>query len=126
MEIVKGGTLCFWGDWFGRPYDNYHIVVSAEWNTGESILTLLFRNGEKCTVYNPQKIVNEEKQFYISDAKKIEWEWYPYGQECVPQNLCKRTYTYEDSENILLEYSGTMGNGSKTFNPQGKYALEIV
>ena len=76
--------------------------------------------------FNPQKIVNEEKRFFIQEATKLEWEWYPYGKECVPQNLCKRTYTYKDSENVLLEYSGAFGNGSKTFNPQGKHALEIV
>jgi len=26
--MIKGGTLCFYGHWFGRPYDNYHEIIS--------------------------------------------------------------------------------------------------
>jgi hypothetical protein len=26
---VKSGALRVWGDWFGRPYDNMHVIVSA-------------------------------------------------------------------------------------------------
>lgn len=21
--LIKGGSVCVWGDWFGRPYDNF-------------------------------------------------------------------------------------------------------
>jgi hypothetical protein len=30
LRHVKRGTLRFWGEWFGRQYDNIHIVVSCD------------------------------------------------------------------------------------------------
>jgi hypothetical protein len=29
MATPPSGTLRIWGDWFGRPYDNAHRIVSA-------------------------------------------------------------------------------------------------
>ena len=80
----------FWGEWFGRPYDNFHIPVSAE--LFENVLTIRFENGEKCTVFEPSGIVNEPNDFHIARASKIVWEWYNYSGERTPANLCRRVY----------------------------------
>jgi hypothetical protein len=29
MATPPSGTLRIWGDWFGRPYDNAHRIVSV-------------------------------------------------------------------------------------------------
>lgn len=103
--IKKGGTLRFWGEWFGRPYDNFHIPVGAE--LAGDILTIRFKNGEKCTVYDPSEIVNEPNDFHIARASKIVWEWYCYGKEHTPKNLCRREYENSasgtDAKNHALE-----------------------
>lgn len=105
MKILKkGGTLRFFGEWFGRPYDNFHIPVSAEFS--ENVLTIRFNNGEQCTVYDPSGIVNEKDDFHVERASKIVWEWYYCGKEHTPENLCGRVYT-------PAEYS------------YGSYALEL-
>jgi hypothetical protein len=29
---IKPGTMRFWGEWFGKPYDNQHKLVKCEVN----------------------------------------------------------------------------------------------
>lgn len=102
MEILKaGGSLRFWGEWFGRPYDNFHRPVSAELNG--NVLTICFENGERCTVYEPSGIVNEPNDFHIEYASKIVWEWYYYGREKTPENLCRLEYANGDAKKYALE-----------------------
>ncbi len=122
MEILKkGGTLRFWGDWFGRPYDNYHIPVSAELS-GE-ILTISFNGGEKCTVYEPADIVNNPNDFHITRAAKIIWEWYCYGREHTPENLYKRVYS-NVGNGISVAYTGERRSGGDSSDLKN-YALEL-
>lgn len=108
IKILKtGGALRFWGEYFGRPYDNFHSPVSAELN--DEILIIQFKDGERLTVYKPSGIVNEPNDFHIENASKIVWEWYYYGNEHSPENLCKREYTNSagtagvDEKNHALE-----------------------
>ena len=116
MKILKkGGTLRFFGDWFGRPYDNFHIPVSAE--LSENVLTILFNDREKCVVYDPFGIVNEPNDFHIERASKIVWEWYYYGKTQVPENLCRLVYTLVDGE---ISVTGKFGKESVN-----DYALEL-
>lgn len=92
MTIMKkGGSLCFWGEWFGRPHDNFHSPISAELDG--NVLTIIFNEGEKCVVYDPSEIVNTLNDFHIVNASKIIWEWYYYGREHIPENLYRHVYT---------------------------------
>lgn len=124
MNIQKSGTLRFWGDWFGRPYDNYHTVIAA-YKT-ENLLVLHFDQGEKCTIYEPKAIVNEKEQFHIAQATKIIWEWYAYGKPHTSQYLCKRCYTRENTGTIFIEYFGILERKTKQIDPQKHYALELL
>lgn len=125
MDILRGGTLRFWGDWFGRPLDNYHTVVSAEYDDKDCTLIIIFAEAEKCTIFNPSGIVNTKKEFYVSKAKKVIWEWYYYGREHISENLCKREYIWLDNKTVSVEYSGANGTLKKVQNPSGYYALEL-
>lgn len=124
MKILKQGSLRFWGDWFGRPLDNCHRAVKVDYDKYEDILIIYFDNEEICTVFNPIDIVNTENDFYILKATKIIWEWYYYGKEHIPQNLCKRTYSQTINNDILIEYVGEKIS-SKIINAQNNYALEL-
>ena len=126
MEVFKRGTLQFWGEWFGRPMDNYHTVVDVLYNKSDNVLILLFDQGEKCTIFNPASIVNEPKEFHIDDAYKIVWEWYYYGKEKVPSNLNRITYTKMGPCEISVDYDTFYEQGQKIFNSSEKsYALRI-
>lgn len=101
--MKKGGSLRFWGDCFGRPFDNFHRPVSAELDGGA--LVIRFDGGEKCVVFAPSGIVNERDIFRVESADKIIWEWYYYGRPRTPENLRKREYT-RAGNSILVEYAG--------------------
>lgn len=46
IKVLKSrGSLRFWGDWFGRPADNIHTVVSTEFFSKENRLVLHFADG---------------------------------------------------------------------------------
>ena len=125
MKIFKNGTLRFWGDWFGRPSDNYHKVVAADYDTNKSILVIRFDNEEKCIVYEPIDIISNKNDFHIAKATKIVWEWYLYDKERTPQNLCKIVYSRTNDNEILKEYSDNISNTTKYIAPHNYYALEI-
>lgn len=78
IKIIKeGGSLCFYGDWFGRPGDNYHRVRG--YSLQDNVLEIVFDQWERLIVFEPVGIVNTENEFVIQQAKKIKWSWYPYG-----------------------------------------------
>ena len=84
---VKGGTLCFWGHWFGKPYDNIHEITAVEYDTGTNILTLRFSEQETLTITNPLGIVEYNNRLQINQADKVYWQWYYYGKKQETENL---------------------------------------
>lgn len=125
IKVLKSGSLRFWGDWFGRPMDNIHTVVSTEYLAKENKLILHFSEGETCTIYEPAGIVNEVEGFHIKDAAKVEWEWYAYGKEPSGKTLCRRIYTRKDNNAVLIESYGEPEQGVKVLHFHDLYALEI-
>lgn len=83
---VKSGTLRVFGDWFGRPMDNWHTVVGAE-SDGERLI-VRFDQGERLTVWAPDGVVITSDRFRIARASRVRWEWYYYGRPPAPENLC--------------------------------------
>jgi hypothetical protein len=63
--LIKGGSLCFYGHWFGRPYDNYHRLELATFDSITNTLTLTFDENETLSILNPQDISEFEKKFTI-------------------------------------------------------------
>ncbi len=126
IKVLKSsGSLRFWGDWFGRPADNIHTVVSTEFSPKDNRLVLYFADGETCTIYDPAGIVNEEEEFCIKDASRIEWQWYAYGPEHSAQALCRRIYTRKDNNVVVIESFGEPEKGTKVLHYHELNALEI-
>lgn len=81
---MKGGTLRFWGEWFGRPNDNWHHMVGAE--AEDSILRLSFGEGEVLTIWEASGLDVTERTFRIGDAARVRWEWHYYGRPKTAEN----------------------------------------
>ena len=81
---VKRGTLRFWGQWFGRPYDNVHTLVRCD--AEENILRLYFNEGEVLSVWSPRNLQLDDSTFRISSAERVRWEWFYYGRPKLPSN----------------------------------------
>lgn len=124
--LIEGGSLCIWGEWFGRPYDNFHAVKSVRWEN--DVIEINFSAGESLHISNPVKIVNEEKQLIIEDASKILFTWYYYGREQTYENLYIRQYIKNADGNIMRavgKHRDVHENGGIIFIPKDKNAILI-
>jgi hypothetical protein len=103
LPRIGGGTLRFWGEWFGRPYDNCHRLVECE--AENDLLKLRFNENEMLFVWAPRRAAFErrpyvlesgasmpsggtlvEQVFRIDEADRVRWEWFYYGRPQVLQN----------------------------------------
>ncbi len=125
VTITHGGTIRFWGIWFGRPMDNYHTVTSATLDEKSNILTIKFDCGETCIVYEPQGIVSSKNTFHIEDATRIIWTHYYYGRPQTSENLITSVYVKENENTVVLTRSGCLNPGTWHSDSTGFYAVEI-
>jgi len=82
---VKKGSLRFYGEWFGRPHDNIHTLVSGE--AENDCLRLFFDQGETLSVWRPRGLTIDKSTFKIKTATRVRWGWYCYGRPQVSSNL---------------------------------------
>ena len=101
-NLFKGGTLRIYGDWFGKPHDNYHTLKSAEFNIQQNRLTLFFNEGEKLEVYNPRNILEASTFLKVIDADRIKLTWYYYGKAQDKENQYYLDYKVNNNK-ILTE-----------------------
>lgn len=75
--LTQEGSLCFYGDWFGRPYDNCHKITYVNYD-GE-ILEIKFDRWERLLIYEPENITSSKQELKIEKARKLKWMYIPYG-----------------------------------------------
>src|SRR5438477_3180274 len=84
IGTLKSGSLRIWGDWFGRPYDNCHRIVSVE--ATDAVSRLIFDQSEVLTVRDPRDSTISSDAFRIESASQVRWEWFYYGRPQTPAN----------------------------------------
>lgn len=119
---IKSGTLQFWGEWFGRPHDNFHTVTKTYWEK-DNILIIKFDEGETATIYNPKNIISNKRIFYIEKASLITFEWFYYGREHITENLYRLEYQSIGDNEVLCKGTGIT---SKNIHKNGEFAMRIV
>lgn len=114
--ITKGGTMRFYGEWHGRPYDNFHRISKA--TLENSCLTVYFEHGEKLTVIAPSGISNKEKYFEIKKADRVIWQY------TLSRGTAVNTYSYQPCGDgrILKTALGT----ERRFCPQEDVAVQCL
>lgn len=122
MKVSKKGSLCFWGEWFGRPYDNIHVVEKCIYDEELNILTLLFKQHEECIIINPSGIINTDETFQIDKADHIIWKWYVYGKPITKENI--RQIEYKNTNEGLF-FINTNMNSTSCINPLDYPAIGI-
>jgi hypothetical protein len=94
------GSLRVWGDWFGRPGDNDHVVVGAL--AHGRTLVLDFQDGETLMVLEPgpctvdSEARNPQPHLRIESARRVEWGWFVYGLPRAPENWFVETHWLEE------------------------------
>ncbi len=121
LAISHSGTMRFWGEWFGRPMDNYHTVVHVHFDKVAEILTLTFDNDETCIIYHPKGVVSTPHEFYVEDASRVVWKHYYYGREHTVNNLRSIEYEKTDAKSVLVKAKYSQ----KRINPTGFNAVDI-
>jgi hypothetical protein len=94
LRDLKAGTLRFWGEWFGRPYDNTHIVIGC--NATGDVLHIRFNEGENLHLWSPEQAELDHRTFRIKNATRVRWEWFAYGHRKTEQNLYFMDFTRTD------------------------------
>lgn len=116
---MRGGSMCFYGEWFGRPYDNFHRVKRA--SIINDTLTIQFEGGEILTAASPGNIKNTEKEFIIVDAESIEWTWFYY--ERTQSSEIHRGYVYQKKANG--SYTKSFNGKEVIFHPKEPVAVKM-
>lgn len=126
LKIV-GGSLCIWGEWFGRPYEYFHTVESVRWERTK--IAIHFDQGESLYISNPTKTVNQEKKLLVGDATKVLFVWYEYGKEHTYDNMYVRQYT-KGADGRILRAEGKRrdvnNNDGIVFQPWDENAVSFV
>jgi hypothetical protein len=88
------GSLCVWGDWFGKPFDNGHSAVGVR-HAGDD-LTIEFDRREQLLVRRPEdwqldpearfQFQIRQSRLVIRRAERVEWGWFYYGRPQEPEN----------------------------------------
>ncbi len=92
---LKAGSLRFWGDWFGKPYDNCHTISRC--TAQDRVLLIEFEDGGKLTVTDPDGLMLGADEFAIHVASSVRWEWLYYGRPQLLENPYFLEYTRRGS-----------------------------
>lgn len=95
---IKTGSLRFFGDWFGRPGDNFHSIAKIDYQAQDDCLLIRLDGGETLFVWQAKGIQADDHHFIIRTASRVRWEWFYYGRPQTPENLYYQQYTVKDGE----------------------------
>jgi len=118
---LRPGSLCFWGDWFGKPYDNIHRVTSVEWT--EEFDVIFFQGGESLLVKNPRNWSFAGRHLLIEDADVVRFQWFYYGRTPSPDTLQFVEYR-RVGDSIGFSTDFMPGEGSRSVD-SSKPAVEL-
>lgn len=102
LEEKPGGTIRIFGEWFGRPYDNYHKILECIYK--DEILDLKFDTGETISVWNPNHIMFNNNELIIKDSTYVEFLRYDYGKPKSKENVIRDRYINGEVRNLYKEY----------------------
>lgn len=121
---IKSGTLRIWGQWFGRPYDNFHTLVSSD--ATDDCLRLRFDGAEVLAVWNPTGAAITATEFRITAATEVRWTWYYYGRPQIPENLFYIDYANHNGEVVFRTNWNQTPDSGQLDSASDFPAVEIV
>lgn len=80
----QGGSLAFFGSWFGKIPDNLHTLISI--NIEKNTLILGFNMGETLEISDPSNMEIMDDALIILSASSVDWYWNSYDEKPSPEN----------------------------------------
>jgi hypothetical protein len=78
LEMLRSGSLTFWGNWFGRPHDNIHRIVGADSSEGTAVI--YFDHAETLIIDGPGESSLDGGTLRIQSAECVRFQWFYYGR----------------------------------------------
>ncbi len=78
LDSLRPGTLSFWGNWFGRPYDNIHRIVGAY--SLEETTIIYFDQAETLLIDEPRDWSLEGGLLLVRHASRVRFQWFYFGR----------------------------------------------
>ena len=114
LPNVKHASLVVFGDIFGGRIDNIHMVTAAVAAGDPERLIVEFNEGETLELWDPVNVTIGSREFRISTASRVRWEWFYYGW---PKTADNRFFIEHVRTNDLVVASTNASWSSRTFNP---------
>jgi hypothetical protein len=96
------GTLTFHGEWFGRPFDNHHVVTGAVDLPGGAVEIGFADAGERLVLHRPRGVDMTgdpahggrpgTEVFTVRSVRSLTWHWTWYGRPDLPENAATITH----------------------------------
>lgn len=103
------GSLCMYGEWFGRPFDNQHRIVDVTVED-DDILVMSFSEGEALRVWSPERVTADRFELRIDHARRVRWDWYSYGSPRTEEHHKFIDYRIQSDESEQLWLVSVKGN----------------
>jgi hypothetical protein len=78
LERLRSGSLSFWGNWFGKPYDNNHKIVGA--TALDDTIVVSLDQAETLTIEAPRGWSIDDGCLLVREASRVRWQWFYYGR----------------------------------------------
>jgi hypothetical protein len=99
LDRLRAGSLSFWGDWFGRPYDNIHRIVGAD--ASDDVAVIYFDHAESLVIESPRVWSLMDGLLMVQDAERVRFQWFYYGNVPSADTLKFVEYQWIDGEPIF-------------------------
>jgi len=127
LQITHGGTPRLFGEFYGKPLDDYKRVIRTRYFAGDDALLLEFETGEVLTVYAPRGVESSDTVFRIRDASRLIWESpardpkAQAGSDASSTPEAVAEYCRSGESNVSV----TDPRGSRTLDPKDHFAVEL-
>ncbi len=130
LKITHGGTPRLFGEFYGKPLDDYKRVIRTRYFAGDDALLLEFETGEVLTVYAPRGVESSDTVFRIRDASRLIWEipGKVPGAESEPPVPASDATPAAVTEYCRAGEAGVTvadERGTRTLDPKDHYAVEL-
>ncbi len=130
LKITHGGTPRLFGEFYGKPLDDYKRVIRTRYFAGDDALLLEFEMGEVLTVYAPRGVESSDTVFRIRDASRLIWEipGKVPGAESEPPVPASDATPAAVTEYCRAGEAGVTvadERGTRTLDPKDHYAVEL-
>ena len=102
-----GGSLLLPDGWFGRPYDNIHLLTSID-ETSNCLRMTLDDGYVVLAFYGEYVVEADRKELTVSGFSSAVFRWFPYG---VAKQDIPHSATYTSGEIVCVSRGGNMVEG---------------